>query len=137
MGDRSVVSCPNVHTAEIRELPAPAPSRPSDSHSSRDILAILAHFQLPPKPGHTWGPAAKGEEASATGDGMNNWDRSTGTRWDSGYGLWEPFWNSIQGLAGIPWGAPVLWNSCAHGNNSSLLVCASEGLRAAWVRQMS
>lgn len=120
------------------KLPAPAHSRPSDRPQqsghpwqswpiSSCLQSQVTHgVQLP-----------KGEEASATGDGMNNWDMSTGTRWDGGYGLWESFWNSIQGLAGIPWGASVVWKPCACGNNSIHLVCASEGLRAAWVRKMS
>lgn len=62
----------------------------------------------------------KGEEASATGGGINNWDMSMGTQWDGEYGPWEPFWDSIQGLVGIPWGASVVWKPCACGNNSTL-----------------
>lgn len=55
----------------------------------------------------------KGEEASATGGGINNWDTSMGTQWDGEYGPWELFWSSIQGLVGFPgvpqWcGSPVL-----------------------------
>lgn len=52
-----------------------------------------------------------------------------GIQWDGEYGLWEPFWNSFQGLVGIPWVASVAWKSCAYGNNSTHLVCASEGRR--------
>lgn len=55
----------------------------------------------------------KGEVASATGDGINNWDVSMGIQRDDKYGLWEPFWNSSQRLVGIPpgclSGTKVLW----------------------------
>lgn len=113
MGDGSVVFCPNAHAAEIRELPAPAPSRPSDSHSSQTSLAILAHFQLPPKPGHTGDQLPKGEEASATGDGMNNWDMSTGTRWGVHMACGNPSGAASRGWLGSPGmpqccGIPVL-----------------------------
>lgn len=137
MGDGSVVFCPNAHAAEIRELPAPAPSRPSDSHSSQDIPGNPGPFPAASKARSHWGPAAQ----RRGGQCHRGWHEQLGHVYRDmmgcAYGLWEPFWSSIQGLAGIPWDAPVLWNSCAHGNNSSFLVCASEGLRAAWVRQMS
>lgn len=111
----------------LRELPAHSHSRPPDraQHpwqswpvSSCLQRQVTCGVQLP-----------KGEEASATGDDINNWDVSTGIQWDGEYGLWEPFWNSFQGLVGIPWVASVAWKSCAYGNNSTHLVCASEGKR--------
>lgn len=50
--------------------------------------------------------------ASATGDGINNWDMSTGTQWDGEYGLWEPSGTASGGWLGSPgmpqWrGSPV------------------------------
>lgn len=36
-------------------------------------------------------PLPKGEVASATGDGINNWDVPVGMQGDGEYGLWEPF----------------------------------------------
>lgn len=107
----SVGLCPHVHAAEVERAASSCSLQAfRQATAVRTSLAILACFQLPPKSGHMWGAVPKGEETSATGDGINNWDMSMGTQWNGECGLWEPFWNSILGMVGIPRGASVcLW----------------------------
>lgn len=121
---QAAVVCPYVRVAEA-ERAASEPCR----------LILTSGYSLPSdwpqQSGHPWQSCPtssclqrqvtggvqlpKGEVASSTGDGINNWDMSMGTPWDGKYGLWEPFWNSSQGLVGIPWGTSVARMSHDYG----------------------
>lgn len=93
----------------------------------RTSLAVLAHFQLPPKTGHRWGLAGQKRGGQFHRRWHYNWDMSVGTLRDGRYVLWEPFWNSSsQGLVGIPQGASVAWKSYDYGTEWHPVVCASK-----------